>query len=61
MGGPAMDQLRELLMKWLQSGQIRNEEATRILILNGSHGTPGGFSVLSDPDLADFNFYVRDC
>ena len=61
VGGPAMDQLRGLLMKWLKSGQIRNEEATRILILSGSHGTPAGLSVLSDPDLANFGFYVRDC
>ena len=60
-GTAALVQLARLLRKWLKSGQIKNEEATKILILSGSHGTKAGLSVLSDLGLADCSFYTRDC
>ena len=60
-GTAALVQLARLLRKWLKSGRIKNEEATKILILSGSHGTPAGLSVLSDLGLAEYSFYTRDC
>ena len=60
-GTAALVQLARLLRKWLKSGQIKNEEATKILILSGSHGTPAGLSVLSDKEQAHYTFYARDC
>jgi len=60
-GTAAMVQLARLLRKWLKSGQIKNDEETKILILSGSHGTKAGLSVLSDIKLADYTLYTRDC
>ena len=60
-GTAALVQLARLLRKWLKSGQIKNEEATKILILSGSHGTKAGLSVLSDMQWAEYSFYTRDC
>ena len=60
-GTAALVQLARLLRKWLMSGQIKNEEGTKILILSGSHGTRAGLSVLSDIELADYTLYTRDC
>ena len=60
-GPDALGQLAQLLRKWLKSGQIKNEEATKILILSGSHGTPAGLSVLSDMEQEEYEFYTRDC
>ena len=60
-GTATMVQLARLLRKWLMSGQIKNEEGTKILILSGSHGTRAGLSVLSDKKLADYKLYAMDC
>ena len=60
-GTAALVQLARLLRKWLRSGQIKNEEGTKVLILSGSHGTKEGLSVLSDIELADYTLYTRDC